>query len=95
MARDGQVELSADLSEDDLARVRVGQTATVTLPSGAVAQGRVRLVSPQIDPQTKLGEAIYASSQAAAADASSAEGAEGAPAGSNDDDVVDAEFRSN
>jgi len=56
MARDGQVELSADLSEDDLARIRVGQTATVTLPSGAVAQGRVRLVSPQIDPQTKLGE---------------------------------------
>ena len=42
--------------------------------------------------QSKLGEAIYASSQAAAADASSAEGAEGAPAGSNDDDVVDAEI---
>jgi HlyD family secretion protein len=56
MARDGQVELSAELSEGDLARIRVGQTATVTLPSGAVAQGRVRLISPQIDPQTKLGE---------------------------------------
>ena len=56
MARDGQVELSAELGESDLARVRVGQTATVTLPSGAVAQGRVRLISPQIDSQTKLGE---------------------------------------
>lgn len=56
MSRDGQVELSAELGEADLARVRVGQTATVTLPSGAVAQGRVRLISPQIDPQTKLGE---------------------------------------
>jgi len=55
MARDGQVELAAELGEGDLARIRVGQTATVTLPSGAVAQGRVRLISPQIDAQTKLG----------------------------------------
>lgn len=56
MARDGQVELSADLASDDLTRVRVGQTASVTLPGGVVAQGRVRLISPQIDAQTKLGE---------------------------------------
>jgi len=56
LARDGQVELSADLSEDDLAKIRPGQAATVTLPSGQTVQGRVRLVSPQIDPQTKLGE---------------------------------------
>jgi HlyD family secretion protein len=55
MAREGQVELVAELGESDLARVRVGQTATVTLPSGAVAQGRIRLISPQIDTQTKLG----------------------------------------
>jgi len=55
LARDGQIELAAELTDGDLARVRVGQTATVTLPSGAVAQGRVRLISPQIDPQTKLG----------------------------------------
>ena len=56
MARDGQVELSADLSEDDLTRIRVGQSATVTLPSGATVQGQVRLISPQIDPQTRLGQ---------------------------------------
>ena len=56
LARDGQVELSAELSDADLARVRVGQTATVSLPGGAVATGRVRLISPQIDPQTKLGD---------------------------------------
>lgn len=56
IARDGQMELSADLSEGDIARIRKGQTATVTLPNGAVAQGHVRLISPQIDPQTKLGE---------------------------------------
>lgn len=56
IARDGQVELAAELPEGDLARVRVGQTATVTLPSGETAVGRVRLISPQIDPQTKLGQ---------------------------------------
>ena len=41
--------------------------------------------------QSKLGEDIYASSQAAAADAN-AEGAEGATGAKDDDDVVDAEI---
>ena len=44
------------MSEDDLARIRVGQAATVTLPGGGQAQGTVRIVSPQIDAQTKLGQ---------------------------------------
>ena len=56
LARDGQIELSAEMSEADLAHIRVGQSATVSLPGGGSAQGHVRLVSPQIDPQTKLGE---------------------------------------
>ena len=56
LARDGQVELRAELSEDDLARVRTGQSAMVTLPSGATANGNVRIISPQIDAQTKLGQ---------------------------------------
>jgi HlyD family secretion protein len=56
MARDGEIELAANMSEQDLARVRPGQSASVTLPSGQVVQGRVRLISPQIDAQTKLGQ---------------------------------------
>lgn len=56
IARDNQMELAADLPEDDLARIRVGQSATVTLPGGGQADGKVRLVSPQIDTQTKLGQ---------------------------------------
>ncbi len=56
MARDGEVELAADLSEGDLSRIRPGEIATVTLQSGQTVQGRVRLISPQIDTQTKLGE---------------------------------------
>ena len=55
LARDGQIELQAQLAEDDLAKIRPGQPAQVSLPSGAVVTGRVRLISPQVDPQTKLG----------------------------------------
>lgn len=55
LARDGQIELQAQMSENDLAKIRVGARATVTLPSGGDVTGTVRLISPQIDPQTKLG----------------------------------------
>jgi HlyD family secretion protein len=55
LAENGVIELQAQMSEDDLARIRVGQHAQVTLPSGAAVTGTVRLVSPQIDPQSKLG----------------------------------------
>ncbi|MGZ6037849.1 MAG: efflux RND transporter periplasmic adaptor subunit, partial [Phenylobacterium sp.] len=54
-ARDSEIELAAQLSEDDLANIHPGQRAVVTLPSGTTVSGVVRLVSPQIDPQTKLG----------------------------------------
>jgi len=55
LARDSEVELAAQLSEDDLAKIRPGVHAEVTLPSGETVQGVVRLVSPQIDNTTKLG----------------------------------------
>ena len=54
IARDGLVELAAQMNETDVAKIRVGQTAQVTLPSGAMVSGQVRLVSPRIDPATKL-----------------------------------------
>jgi HlyD family secretion protein len=55
IAREGQVELAAQVSQDELARLRPGQRATVSLPDGVTVTGTVRIVSPQIDPQTKLG----------------------------------------
>jgi HlyD family secretion protein len=55
LAKAGVIELQAQLSEEDLARVRVGQHADVEVPSGTMVEGVVRLISPQIDPQTKLG----------------------------------------
>lgn len=55
LARDGQVELEAQISEATLAGVRPGQTASVRLSDGAQVRGVVRLVSPSVDPQTRLG----------------------------------------
>lgn len=56
IARGGEVELKAQLAEEGLGRIRPGQRATVALPNGVEATGVVRLVSPEIDPQTKLGD---------------------------------------
>lgn len=56
IARNGLVELDAEIPEDALGDVRQGQAVRVTLPSGDTFQGSVRLVSPRIDPQTKLAK---------------------------------------
>lgn len=56
IARDGVVELKAELAEASIATVRVGQPVQVTLPNGQQVQGVVRLIGPNVDPQTKLGE---------------------------------------
>jgi len=55
LARDGEIELQAQLAEDDLAKIHPGSRALVTLPDGATVTGVVRLISPQVDAQTKLG----------------------------------------
>jgi HlyD family secretion protein len=54
IARDGLVELEAQMNEIDVSKVRLGQSVQVTLPSGSVVNGQVRLISPRIDPATKL-----------------------------------------
>jgi HlyD family secretion protein len=55
LARDNEIELAAQVSEDDLGNIHPGQHAQVTLPGGETVTGVVRLVSPQIDVQSKLG----------------------------------------
>lgn len=55
IARDGLVELNAEVNEADLANVRVGQPVQVTVPGGASVSGKVRIVSPLIDSTTRLG----------------------------------------
>lgn len=55
MAKDGQIELAADVSEDSLDKLRGGEAARVTLADGTDVPGVVRLVSPGVNTQTKLG----------------------------------------
>ena len=58
VAAAGEVELRAQLSQSDLARISVGTPAAVTpVGSSTVYQGAVWLVSPMIDPQSRQGEA--------------------------------------
>lgn len=56
IAKDGEMELLAQLSENELAALRPGVKATVT-PVGTSAKfiGTVWQVSPVIDPQSRLG----------------------------------------
>lgn len=56
LIRDGALELKADVSETDLPRLAVGQTANLTLAGLAQPlQGTVRLVEPTIDATTRMG----------------------------------------
>lgn len=61
MAKDGEMELDAQLNESDLAHVSVGVPATVN-PVGTDEsyQGEVWQVEPVIDPQTRQGVAKIA-----------------------------------
>lgn len=56
VARDGLIELDAKVTETIIPSLKKGQAVTVTLPGGGDAlAGSVRLVSPQVDPATRLG----------------------------------------
>lgn len=55
IARDGQVELAADVSADALDKIKPGDMVSVALADGATAPGVVRLVSPGVDALTRLG----------------------------------------
>lgn len=55
MIRQGRLEWRAELTSAELARVPVGTAAVVLAPGGVQAQGRVRMVAPTVDAQTRLG----------------------------------------
>lgn len=58
LIRDAALELRADLSEVDLTRVSIDQTAVLTSVGSQIPlQGVVRLVEPTIDMTTRLGRA--------------------------------------
>ncbi|MBL8225636.1 MAG: efflux RND transporter periplasmic adaptor subunit [Chromatiales bacterium] len=59
LIRDARLEWRAELAEKDLTRVTPGTVVELTGPAGEVVRGRVRAVSPSLDPQTRTG-LVYA-----------------------------------
>jgi HlyD family secretion protein len=56
VATDRAFELAAEVSESDLARLQQGMDVNVTLPGRATPiAGTIRIVSPQVDPKSRLG----------------------------------------
>jgi RND family efflux transporter MFP subunit len=55
MIRQGRLEWRAEVASSDLARLKPGMAASVTPAGGAVIAGKVRMVAPTVDPQTRNG----------------------------------------
>ncbi len=56
LIRQGRLEWRAEVPSSELARVKVGLPATVAATSGAApVVGKVRMVAPTVDPQTRNG----------------------------------------
>ena len=51
----GEIELDAEIVETELRGVRVGQKAIIEIPGSGSFEGKVRLVSPEVDKTTRLG----------------------------------------
>lgn len=56
LVRQGRIEWQAELDARQLAHIHAGQTVQVTLPSGSMVDGKVRLVAPTLSSTT--GRAI-------------------------------------
>jgi HlyD family secretion protein len=51
----GEVELDAEVPEEPLAKVRIGQKADIEVAGVGPVPGSVRIVSPEVDKATRLG----------------------------------------
>ena len=60
IARDGLIEVDAELPDAKLGMIKEGTGATVKLTTGDILQGKVRFVSPRVDANTSLGRARIA-----------------------------------
>ncbi len=57
IARDGLIELDAELPDAALSEIKEGDPASVVLPTGETISGKVRFISPRVDQNTSLGHA--------------------------------------
>lgn len=53
MVRKGRLEWRAEVTSSELPHIRPGAKAQVTAASGAQVEGRVRMLAPTVDPQTR------------------------------------------
>jgi HlyD family secretion protein len=53
MIRQGRLEWRAEVTSTEVARIKPGTEATITAASGAQVQGKVRMVAPTVDAQTR------------------------------------------
>ncbi|MDX3773553.1 efflux RND transporter periplasmic adaptor subunit [Chromatiaceae bacterium AAb-1] len=66
LQRQGRLEWRAELPGPELAHVAPGQTVVIKLGGTQAIEGRVRMISPQVDPQSRTG-IVYVDLQPAAA----------------------------
>ncbi|MFT3996868.1 MAG: efflux RND transporter periplasmic adaptor subunit [Asticcacaulis sp.] len=57
IARDNRIELNMEVVETELSTIRAGMSATVTNETGQSVTGTVRVVTPAVNQQTRLGYA--------------------------------------
>lgn len=53
----GEIELDAEIAEQDLPRLAIGQVARVTVAGQPPVEGRIRLLPAEVDKTTRLGRA--------------------------------------
>jgi HlyD family secretion protein len=58
LIRQNRLEWRGEVTAAELPRVVPGQRVTINLPSGQTAQGKVRIVAPTIDPQSRTAIAF-------------------------------------
>jgi RND family efflux transporter MFP subunit len=55
LIRKGRLEWRAEVTSSELGRVTPGTRAIITATSGARLEGRVRMIGPTVDPQSRVG----------------------------------------
>lgn len=58
LIRKGRLEWRAELTADELMLVRKGMSAEIKVGEGRTIKGKVRAISPSVDPQTRYGHAL-------------------------------------
>ena len=55
LIRQGRLEWRAEVTATELGRIKAGTSVLITAPDGTQARGRVRMVAPTVDAQTRNG----------------------------------------